>query len=211
MSSTNLNLTSKNIINWFNAMRNVPEKERTRALEAFWAGQVDSKAWLVNTLNSIVKNPSNVYIFGGWIGVLGNLILECSTWEVKKIRSIDLDPWCESIADNLNQPYLENDWTFKARTANMKDYKYEWAIDPDIIINTSTEHVSQEIYDIWWNNIPDNSLVILQGNDFFSCGEHVRCANDLEEFKKINHITSTVYEGSLPHDLYTRFMTISYK
>lgn len=209
MNLTNLKLNTSELIYWFNALRQLPEGERTRALDAFWAGQIDSKAWLIEELNQLhFLQPSNVYIFGGWIGVLASMMLQTSRLEIKKMRSIDLDPWCESVADMMCKPHEMNDWRFKARTADMADYEYEWEINPDIVINTSSEHVDQKTYDKWYNKIPKGSLVIVQGNDYFSCEEHQRCSKDLDEFKSQNHVSTPLYQGSLPHDLYTRFMCI---
>lgn len=201
-------LKPQEIIHWFNAIRNVADSERYRCLEAFWAGQIDSKVWLVDTLNKIQTSPANIYIFGGWIGVLASILFQASTFKIEKIRSIDLDPWCEGVADTLCKPHEMVDWNFKARTSDMSSYEYEWGIKPTIVINTSTEHVTQETYNTWWNKIPAGTLVVAQGNNFFSCSEHVRCSNGVEEFCQQNHVVNPHYVGSMPHDLYTRYMAI---
>lgn len=207
MDVSNLLLNSNQLIHWFNALRNLPEGERTRALEAFWAGQLDSKCWLVNTLNDYVNGPSNIYIFGGWIGVLSSMLFQCAKFDVGNIRSIDLDPWCESIADTVCQPYTSSG-RFKAITANMCQFGYDWDIYPDIVINTSTEHIDQATYDIWWDQIPTNTMVVLQGNNFFDCGEHVRCSSSLLEFQRMNYAINPLWSGVLKHDLYDRYMVI---
>lgn len=208
---TILQVSTKKIVWWFNALRDLPAAERTRALDAFWDGQIDSKAWLVNVLNTYAKPDSNVYIFGGWIGVLGNLISGCSTWNPGKIRSIDLDPWCEAIADKLNHDWYTDEWRFKAVTADMGDFKYDPDIWPDIVINTSTEHVSQETYDCWFDRIPTGTMVVLQGNDFFSCSEHIRCSNTLSDFCRMNHVHGSLWTGKLQTSEYTRFMALFFK
>lgn len=204
----NILLKPQEIIHWFNALRNLSDDQRYRGLEAFWAGQIDSKVWLVDQLNKIHHRDGNIYIFGGWIGVLASILFQASTFKIHKIRSIDLDPWCEVVADNLCKPHEMVDWNFKARTSDMASYDYEWGIDPTIVINTSTEHVSQETYNAWYNKIPTGTVVVAQGNNFFSCPEHVRCSSDLEEFKQQNLVVNPLYSGQLPHDLYTRYMAI---
>ena len=201
-----IKLNPKEITYWFNALRDLPDHERTRALDAFWSGQLDSKVWLTEELNKVHSLPSDVYIFGGWIGVLASIMLQTSTFQINKLRSIDLDSWCEPIADMMCKPHEMNEWKFKARTADMSLYDYEST--PDVVINTSTEHVIQSVYDDWYNNIPSGTLVVVQGNDFFSCPEHVRCSNGLSEFKQQNHVTNELFSGELPHDLYTRYMAI---
>lgn len=203
-----ITLDSEQLICWFNAVRNVPENQRTRALDAFWSGQIQSKCWLVNELNKVCVSPSNVYIFGGWIGVLANVLLQRSTYDVLKVRSIDLDPWCEPIADELNQTYKSDGWRFKAVTTDMSNYRYDETIRPHIVINTSTEHVTQEVYEQWYNNIPANTVVVAQGNNYFSCDEHIRCTSSLGQFLQLNQVSEPLFKGELETDMYTRYMAI---
>jgi hypothetical protein len=181
-------------------------------LDSFWSGQLQSKAWLSNELNRVAKTPSNIYIFGGWTGILSNIIFTNSTFRVLKIRSIDIDPWCEGIADTVNKEFEMDGWRFKARTCCMGEYRYEWDnsgfIAPHIVINTSTEHVIQSLYDSWYSNIPSGSLVVAQGNNFFDCPEHLRCSKDIDDFVNCNNIISPLFLGSLETDMYTRYMAI---
>jgi hypothetical protein len=191
---------------WFNAIRNLPEHERTRALDAVWSGQLESKAWLVETLQPICRAPVNVYIFGGWIGILASMLFQ--NLPVKKIRSIDLDPWCAPIADTVNKQYEMDKWRFKALTKNMCTYDYDWGIPSDVVINTSSEHITQDQYTDWYNRICPGSLVVVQGNDYFSCNEHVRCSKNLREFEQMNYVYNPVFSGEYATAEYTRFMSI---
>jgi hypothetical protein len=197
------------VTHWFNAFRNLPEDERYRALEGVWDTQLQSKAWIIQELNNIVNiNNINIYVFGGWIGILSSLLFQNSKFTINKIRSIDIDPWCEPLADTVCKPYEMDGWRFKAITSDMATYQYEDNITPDIVINTSTEHVSQSIYQQWYDNIPSNTLVVIQGNNFYSCPEHVRCAESLDQFKMINYVDNTLYEGVLSNPMYDRYMCI---
>ena len=108
MHMPSVTLNSVQLVYWFNAIRNLPESQRSRALDSVWAGHIDSKAWLVNELNLHVHSAAYVYIFGGWVGILASMMFQASKFEIKKIRSIDLDPWCESIADTVCQPWLRS-------------------------------------------------------------------------------------------------------
>lgn len=211
MNKTEYKIDILEIAEWMNAIRNISDhNQRTRALDALWLGQLSSKAWLVNTLVDYVqpKLPINIYIFGGWIGLLGNMLLNHESLNISKIRSIDIDPWCETIADTVNKKFEINDWQFKAITADMSTYNYQSDIFPNIVINTSTEHVTQEIYDSWYKNIPNNTLIVIQGNNFFDCVEHIRCSNNLEEFKTQNKVINDCFSGELKTDMYTRYMSI---
>lgn len=199
-------ITTDNLVHLANAIRQLSDNERTRFLDSMWSGQLESKAWLVNTLSDIVLDRSNIYIFGGWTGILANMLLQ--DHNVHKIRSIDIDPWCENVADNVNKIHEMNEWRFKAVTADMSTYQYQSDIKPDIVINTSTEHVTQEQYDQWYNNIPKGTIVVAQGNDYFTCDEHIRCSANLTEFEIMNRVSDPIFRGVLPTDMYQRFMCI---
>jgi hypothetical protein len=200
------NISTDNLTHWANSIRNLQESERTRFLDSLWGGQLESKAWLSNTLFQMPLSVTNVYIFGGWTGILANMILHNSL--VHKVRSIDIDPWCESVADNVNKIHEMNNWRFKAVTADMISYQYQSDIIPSVVINTSTEHITQEQYNKWYSQIPKDTVVVAQGNDFFECSEHLRCSRDLHEFELMNMVTNPLFSGTLPTDMYNRFMCI---
>jgi len=204
-----LNLTD--IIHWFNAIRNLPENQRYRALEGMWDTQLHSKKWIVDELNAILSSDSrnhNVYVFGGWIGILSSMLFQRSKFTINKIRSIDIDPWCESVADTVCKPYEMDGWRFKARTSDMCEFEYEHNLSPSIVINTSSEHIDQNTYDVWYDSIPKNVLVVVQSNNFYDCSEHIRCVSSIQEFKTKNHVSNVLYEGMLDSKNYTRYMCI---
>lgn len=211
MTPQNVRLNSSEVVHWFNAIRNVPQDQRYRVLEGMWDTQIQSKAWLINVLNYIMSTStqaSNVYVFGGWIGILSSMLFQSSTFPIGKIRSIDLDPQCEHIADTVCKPHEMNDWRFKAVTADMKNYVYQSDLPPHIVINTSAEHVDQQTYDAWYDRIPVGTLVVVQGNNYFSCAEHVRCSSSLEEFMQQNCRGEPLWCDDLPNPQYTRYMCV---
>jgi len=206
-SFNNFSINVLDIAAWFNAVRNLSTEHRTRALESFYVGQLLSKAWLVACLESRVERSSNVYIFGGWTGVLASMLFN-SKIPVKKIRSIDMDPWCEEVADTVNKPYEMDGWRFKAVTADMTRYDYDWGITSDIVINTVCEHLTQDAYTEWYNRIAPGSLVVAQSNNFFTSPEHIRCSNNLTEFMDMNYVVEPLFSGHLHTKEYTRYMSI---
>jgi len=95
----------------------------------------------------------------------------------------------------------------------MKDFQYRET--PDVIINTSTEHVDQETYDIWWDNIPDDTFVMLQGNDLV-IPEHVRPFDSIEDFVSRSRAVKSMEVSQLelpgPNDTtYRRFTLTGFK
>jgi hypothetical protein len=172
-------------------------------MDAFWSGQLKSKEWLIKNLRPHVKKFVSIDIHGGWVGVLASMLFQ-SDVPVLNIRSVDVDPTCEPIAVNMNK-IEEMVGKFCAVTADMCELRS----DADVIINTSCEHITQDQYDLWLSGIPQNSLLVLQSNDY-EIPEHVRTAKSLEEFKTQSNIT-VLWAGELELPLYTRWMIIGKK
>lgn len=185
---------------WMCAIRE--SKDPSRTMDAFWRGQLRSKEWLIECLDEHVHMASSIDIHGGWVGVLASLLFQ-SNIPITTIRSIDIDPTCESTALMMNKKE-EIEGRFIAVTADMCNTKS----DADIIINTSCEHISQFDYDCWLNDVPETSLLVLQSNNY-NIPEHVRTANSLEEFKQQSGNIDIIYAGELELPLYKRFMIIA--
>lgn len=185
---------------WMQAIRQSPDPMRT--MDAFWRGQLKSKEWLIDNLRPHIKKFITVDIHGGWVGVLSSMLFQSSI-PVKHIRSIDIDPVCEPIATMMNKNE-EMVGKFRAVTADMCNIRS----DADVIINTSCEHITQDQYDLWLSGIPNNSLLVLQSNNYV-IPEHVRPADSLDMFKTQCGNIKILWSGELELPLYTRFMIIA--
>jgi hypothetical protein len=183
---------------WMQAIRQSPDPMRT--MDAFWQGQLKSKEWLITNLRKNVNKVVSIDIHGGWVGLLASMLFQSDIY-VTSIRSIDIDPSCEPIANMMNKKE-EIAGMFRAVTADMCTIRS----DTDVVINTSCEHITQDQYDLWLSGMPYNSLLVLQSNDY-DIPEHVRTASSLEEFKQQCHI-KVLWSGELELPLYTRFMVI---
>jgi hypothetical protein len=176
--------------------------------DAFSSGQVGSKIWLCEELERTKWTSNLTYIYGGWYGVTAFLLLSRGKFKVDKIRSLDLDPQCESVADMLNENWIWQDWKFKAFTQDCNNYEGQYG---DLIINTSTEHFdSME----WFNRIPKGTRVLLQGNNMPHEDHHVH-STDLKAFVNSYPITTLNYAGQkdfeYPTWKFSRFMIIGVK
>jgi hypothetical protein len=189
------------IMFWMDAIRNSNDPHRT--LESFWKGQLRSKRWLIEELTPFISEPMSFDIHGGWNGVLASMLFQ-SKIPVKTIRSVDLDPSCEETARTMNK-LEEISGKFRAVTANMCDIRS----DSDVVINTCCEHLSQDDYEIWLNGLPQNSLIVLQSNDY-KISEHVRICDSLEDFVLQSDI-DVEFSGEFELPLYTRYMIIGRK
>ena len=196
-----MQIDTEHLHHWMQAIRQSPDPMRT--MDAFWSGQLKSKEWLIQNLRRHVNKFVTIDIHGGWVGVLASMLFQ-SDIPVINIRSVDIDPACESIAVNMNK-IEEMAGKFRAVTADMCAIRS----DADVIINTSCEHITQEQYDLWLSGMPQNSLFVLQSNNY-GIPEHVRTSTDLNEFKNQSQI-EVLWADELVLALYTRFMIIGEK
>jgi hypothetical protein len=176
--------------------------------DAFSNGQIDSKLWLCRELENLVWDSKLTRIYAGWYGITGFLLLSREKFMVDRIESYDLDPSCEPVADIINENWVIKEWKFKAYTRDCND---SLPGNPDLIINTSTEHFDSMD---WFNNIPEGTRVILQGNDM-PHDDHVVHSATLDDFIDHYPLTSIDYYGSLdfvyPDSQFTRYMIIGVK
>lgn len=178
-----------------------------KILDAVSKGQLLSKLWLAHVVKEELDfdfGLMRVLICGGWYGILGPIlhnILDnnCS------ITSIDIDPSCASIANGVNSEGYRRK-TFKATTADMFEIDYK---KYDVIINTSTEHISD--FDKWFGLIPKGKHVVMQNNDFYSGAGHINCTDGPEELIAGQQYKTLHYSGTLALPDYNRFMTICTK
>lgn len=190
---------------WMCAIRE--SKDPMRTLDAFWRGQIRSKEWLVEELRKQkhhTKQWPSIDIHGGWVGTLASMLFQSGMY-IDHINSIDIDPECEMSAQLMNQLEFQSG-KFRAITADMCTFRS----DADIVINTSFEHISQDQYDLWLAGLPQNSLIVLQSNNY-NIPEHIRIAKDLEEFKNQAELEQIYYAGELDTQMYKRFMIIGKK
>ena len=202
-----MQIDTEHLHHWMNAVRISNNPMRT--LDAFWQGQIKSKEWLISNLENEFKmnpkpNPLTIEIHGGWVGVLASMLFQ-SNLNIKSIRSVDIDPHVEHIAIEMNR-IEHTKGKFVSITSDMSQLQNYQA---DVVINTSCEHITQEQYDKWLENTPDNAMIVTQGNDY-NIPEHIRISKDIDDFETQCHVTRR-YVGTLRLPLYNRYMIIGYK
>lgn len=195
--------------------------------DCFSRGQLQSKKWLVDELKKIdIKldlDLGTVFLCAGWYGTLATMLFE-NNFNIKSIRSFDIDESCREIAEIFNKLWVMKDWKFKASTSDIHDINYsthvynvyrsngslcELTDSPDTIINTSCEHILN--FDKWFEKIPQGKLLILQSNNYFEIEEHVNCVKDNQHFEQMAPLSKTLYSGELFLEKYSRFMRIGIK
>lgn len=205
------------------ALKNLEEGKIPFYHDCMSRGQLKSKQWAVNQLKEINRDLGVTFLCAGWYGTLATLIFE-SRLRVTKIRSFDIDPGCEEIAEIFNEPWVSDGWKFKSVTKDINDIDYsneiyqvndrnghvETLVDkPNTVINTSCEHIGD--FDNWYCKIPKGTLLALQTNDFKDIEDHVNCSTSLEQFESQTPMAVCLYQGELDLGSYKRFMRIGYR
>ena len=136
------------------------------------SNQITSKEWLVDSISErlefVIKNPK-VCVAAGWYGMLADKMRDFTN---DKVVSFDIDPKCAEYG-KIMYPEV----SFK--TADINDFhagKY------DVVICTSCEHISDTTLNKFLRTRKEQSLVVLQSNNYFGLEEHINCKNSLKEF-----------------------------
>ena len=117
-------------------MRGIPSAD---IANAFNHKQVACKMWARDRLfESAGGSFGEVWIVGGWYGVLAGMLLDDPRFEIGRIENIDIDPDVGAIAETLNHAHRER---FRAVTADMYALDYAGR-RPDLVVNTSCEHIA---------------------------------------------------------------------
>ena len=216
-------LSHERVIQWMNVIRKTTGASQYRILENFWASQLNSKVWMVrNILKKLNIGAGKIYIMGGWYGLSAQLLVDHIPNTIAV--SIDVDSSSKFYGmllsgNTISTPVSLDDFSdthgthlherIEFITSDMATYdKYDDAV---LVVNTSVEHVEQHVFDSWIKNVPENIPVVLQGNNFFTCNDHIRCSTDIDEFKKMNPLGTTIFSDKLDCNGFYRFMTIGYR
>ena len=198
--------------------------------DALSRSQIKSKIWLINELENVRGQlPDPVYkqvsIFAGWFGQLKNIYDKKLTY--RKMRVVEMDKSaCETSDYIFNLAELEN-YKVKSVNANINALTlhkngYEWDVEnfkegtkysekflPDLIINTSAEHMTEEWYNqIRFKQMDSNPIVAIQSNNLFDIPEHINCVHSVDHMKKKFPMKEILFEGELQLKGYKRVMLI---
>lgn len=207
--------------------------------DAMSRSQVKSKIWLIDELSKLdtsanrsngifpLKGPvmTDVIVMAGWFGQLKSIFDKKLNY--KKMRIVELDRnACETSDYIFNLAELEN-YKVKAVNADINNLTlhkngYEWDVEnfkegtkysekflPDLIINTSAEHMTEEWYNqIRFKELESNPIVAIQSNNLFDIPEHINCVHSIDHMKKKFPMREILFEGELQLKGYKRVMLI---
>ena len=188
-------------------------------MDAWSDGQVGSKLWLCQNVEKVLneKNvgPATIWIYGSWYGTLAYMLLSRERLNIKKICCFDIDPEANKIAAKVLNHWIcqgvEIEIIEQDCLAITPDSSMYQTAKPDLIINTSCEHMNS--YQ-WWEQFPQGTLFALQSTDM-THPTHINCATSLEHFQ--SQITPSQFavaaekKFSYPGFKFSRFMLIGEK
>jgi hypothetical protein len=185
-------------------------------LDAFASSQTLSKQWLVEKLEECLEGMTTppqgwrIWILGGWYGLTNFILRTRAVIDVEHVRSLDIDPECQPVADRVNKLWEWQEWQFKAQTCDVNKLSYNEGT-PHIVINTSVEHIAG---DQWYKNIPQGTLVVLQANDQLH-DDHIWICSSPKDLLERFGVSECLYEGSMefkyPTGNWSRHMIIAIK
>ncbi len=166
--------------------------------DAFSSAQIQSKLWMIHNLESALNehiptdssNGFRIWILAGWYGITNLLLRTRNKIPVLEVRSFDIDPSCESIADTINNLWVWQAWQFKAQTGDINKLIYEPR--PDVVINTAVEHMTSNE---WWDNIPKGTVVCLQSSNMVH-EDHTNKFDGYRDLQEAYRMEEYYYEGT---------------
>lgn len=184
--------------------RTVAKHRRADLAIAFNHKQIGSKLWIRDVLRAHPEAPrGNIWILGGWHGVLAAILQADRALGIGEILNVDLDPDCAPVAETLNSA-AHAAGAFRAVTADMNALDY--GAGPGLIINTSCEHLPD--VPAWLAKVRPGQWLLLQSNDYFREPDHRSCVPGLAAFREQTGLREIVFAGERATKNYTRFMLI---
>lgn len=179
---------------------------------AFMSGQMLSKNWLCDHLyDRYIGESPVIWIFGGWYATTNFILRTKNKIKPSSVISFDADEKATLGAKIFNESYI---WKgeFNALTVDVDNIRYDGTFgkSPDIIINTSCEHMGME----WFHNIPEGTYVVLQSNNM-NHDDHESDMTSLDEMEERYPLGNLDYRDELSFSYetwgFTRYMVMGWK
>ena len=176
--------------------------------------QWESKTWLMERL-AVINNKENpiIWVLGSWYGSVIVPLISHYIPDFKQIHLFDYDKEvfeiCHTLHQRWNNKIVRHNCDVNFEFSHFKYYSDNEL--PDIIINTSCEHMYHMI-DL---EIPKQDvLCAFQSNNFDLEPAHINISPDIDDFKEKCGLYFIEYEGEMPfhdeEDDYKRFLLIGY-
>ena len=224
--NVNLQFTPELANDWKNAMLASSELAvgnyhyvTRRVLDSMNASQLESKLWLVETLEKFDVQPKRVALLAGWFAQYIVPLMFDTFPECEWIENFEIDHDVSPLSYKFNKRYKDkNKYKVNMRNVMIKPLKFKQNPNMpipkedvyDVIINCACEHM----YPMWKfrelnNAVQRNPLLVLQSSNDDQHEDHINCVQSEDELIDQARIKHVVYSGSkILSNKSTRFMVI---
>jgi len=181
-----------------------------RVTDSMNRSQLESKLWVVRELSELMLFPKSVVILGGWYAnFMAPLLFQHG---VSYITNFDLDPDVKRISYKFNKSH-KDDETYKCYLTNVMFepvFNIKYKSKPDMIINTSCEHMFPMTRFKKLNRGFSNDVIyVLQSTNEDKYEDHINCVSGPEELAEQAEFVDIMYSGTKRLDNgMDRFMVI---
>jgi len=165
-----------------------------------------SKVWLLTELERIQPDYSTIYLLGSWYGNLALYLTLEQRIQADKIILVEKNQEFLDTSKKLLSMAGADNTEYMLKDANKLDYRQLG--DRGCVINTSLTDMQGRS---WFLNIPDGTLVVMQGRDHDPNRSFESTQDIVDRFP----LSQILYHGSIklrdPETEYTRYMVIGRK
>jgi hypothetical protein len=165
-----------------------------------------SKVWLLAELERIQQDFSTVYILGSWYGNLALYMKLQPRITADQIIVVEKNKEFLTTSRKLLDLAGADNVEYMLADANRLDYRQLGS--SGVVVNTSLTNMPGRA---WFLNIPDGTLVVLQGRDHDPNTNFESTQGIIDRFP----LSEVLYHGSMqlrdPETKYTRYMVIGRK
>jgi len=195
---------------WKNALSSPEPYIFKRVMDSMNRSQLESKLWIVSELSELSLFPKSVVLLGGWYAnFMAPLLFQHG---VSYITNFDLDPDVKKLSYKFNKSCKDDD-TYKCYLTNVMFepvFNIKYKSKPDMIINTSCEHMFPMTRFKKLNRGFFNDVVyVLQSTNEDKYEDHINCVSSPEELAEQAEFVDVMYSGTKTLDNgMERFMVI---
>jgi len=195
---------------WKNALSSPEPYIFKRVMDSMNRSQLESKLWIVSELSELSLFPKSVVLLGGWYANFMAPLLFLHG--VSYITNFDLDPDVKKLSYKFNKSCKDDD-TYKCYLTNVMFepvFNIKYKSKPDMIINTSCEHMFPMTRFKKLNRGFFNDVVyVLQSTNEDKYEDHINCVSSPEELAEQAEFVDVMYSGTKTLDNgMERFMVI---
>ena len=170
----------------------------------FSKSQILSKLWMAETLSKFKLNFNGILLIGGWLTHHSLFLKDIS---YSNLYSIDPDSSINSLVKTMNPDvHLCNNNIEQCFDASGNIVFNNNIIEPDLIINTSAEHMDNT----WFEKLRPGTTVLIQSNSSPEF-QHVNYCENFGTFLTKYPISTVYFRGETTFPSYKRFMIYGVK